>query len=132
MPKRICAKAGCVELIPFTDKYCEVHIEVGNDKRKEQARVYSKSRYDNDPTYQRFYNSAAWKRVRDNVMRDWDYTCRLCWERDGIYTRAVLVDHIIEVRDDWDMRLEYSNLQPLCTKCHNIKTYNERLKREEQ
>lgn len=42
--------------------------------------------------------------------------CRMC--KDAL---ATMVDHILPIRDGGD-RLAYSNLQPLCVKCHARKT----------
>lgn len=75
----------------------------------------------------RFYKSAAWLRLRDEVLRDNHYECQHCLAR-GKYTRAVMVHHVNEVRKRPDLALtrsyrdingtEHINLVPLCFDCH--------------
>jgi 5-methylcytosine-specific restriction endonuclease McrA len=43
-----------------------------------------------------------------------------------------VVDHIIELRDDFSKRLDVNNLQTLCYSCHNKKTKIEKAKREKR
>lgn len=56
----------------------------------------------------------------------------LCQEclRNGITNTADVVDHIIELKDNWELRLEDSNLEPICHNCHNKKTQQEKLNRK--
>ena len=51
-----------------------------------------------------------------------------CLEID-ITKPADVVDHVIELTDDWSKRLDPDNLQSLCHVCHNSKTRHERKKR---
>ena len=41
----------------------------------------------------------------------------------GITEVARVVDHVIELKDNWDLRLDDDNLRPLCQTCHNRKTF---------
>ena len=40
----------------------------------------------------------------------------------GIVKKADLVDHIVPIREDWSKRLDSTNLQSLCYRCHREKT----------
>jgi len=40
------------------------------------------------------------------------------------------IDHIVEIKDDYSLRLEMTNLQTLCRSCHAQKTHRERLERQ--
>lgn len=62
-------------------------------------------------------------------MLQYDYLCQDCL-KDGKYTKADVVDHIVELKDDWSKRLDESNLIPLCHYHHNIKTIEEKKKRK--
>ena len=74
-----------------------------------------------------FYKSDDWLELRDDVMRDAHYECQHCLMH-GIYTKAVMVHHVNEVRKRPDMALsrtyidragqEQINLVPLCFACH--------------
>ena len=50
--------------------------------------------------------------------------CRHCMEQ-GRITQATEVDHIVELRDGGAF-LDRDNLQPLCSECHDAKTYKRR------
>ncbi|MDO7487031.1 HNH endonuclease signature motif containing protein [Peribacillus frigoritolerans] len=47
--------------------------------------------------------------------------CEHCLLMDKV-TPMDVCDHIIELKDDWSLRLDISNLQSLCNSCHNKKT----------
>ena len=83
-----------------------------------------------DNKYRKFYNSKVWKDARHISMLRHDSLCQECL-RNGLYTKADVVDHIVELRDDYSRRLDQSNLEPLCHDCHNKKTYREKQRREE-
>jgi 5-methylcytosine-specific restriction protein A len=61
-----------------------------------------------------------WRRVRLAVL-DTEPCCRVCMSEDRV-TPAVLVDHIVPLDIAPERRLDRTNLQPLCTLCHAIKT----------
>jgi len=65
---------------------------------------------------QRGYD-ATWRKLREAILAE-EPTCRYCDEL-GITTPAQHVDHIIPLHRRPDLRLERTNLQPLCADCHN-------------
>jgi 5-methylcytosine-specific restriction protein A len=56
-----------------------------------------------------------WQQTRKVVLAQ-EPVCRMC--RNAV---ATLVDHIVPIVDGGS-RLEYENLQPLCSRCHVTKT----------
>lgn len=79
-----------------------------------------------------FYNSGAWRVLRDSFMSlKENLLCRRCLVV-GVTTPAEIADHIIEINDNWDRRLDPTNLQPLCWCCHNTKTAEQRTKRNQK
>lgn len=74
-----------------------------------------------------FYGSASWKALRLQVQRECKRTCQGCGKTD---TR-IYVDHIVEMKDG-GAPLERSNLQGVCSRCHALKTANEKRKRLER
>lgn len=44
--------------------------------------------------------------------------CEVC-EANGIITEGNTVHHIVEVKDDWNKRFDWDNLQVVCKECHN-------------
>lgn len=120
-PLKPCNKIGCSNLT--RDKYCEDHIHVADSERKEMHRHYDK--YQRDKQAASFYNSVAWRRVRQAaIMRDHGL-CQECIKYKRV-TTATEVDHIIPIKVDWSLRLTLSNLQSLCHSCHMQKTQNDK------
>lgn len=124
IPKRKCNKNNCNELIDYRNKYCEKHKELINQSNKD----YERYRNERDKTYIQFYQGRVWKSTRKSVMLEMDYLCQECL-RQGYYQQANVVDHIIELKDDWSKRLDKDNLIPLCHSCHNKKTKEEQRRR---
>lgn len=69
----------------------------------------------------RFYNSKAWQDCRRSYISTVFGLCEHCTEP------GYICDHIIEINivniNDPDITLSHSNLQYLCTPCHNKKTF---------
>ena len=65
-------------------------------------------------------NSAAWKRLRAEVLAD-EPLCRACASR-GLVVPATDIDHIINGEGDYSDDNSRANLQPLCHECHSLKT----------
>lgn len=76
----------------------------------------------------RFYKTAEWRNLRENVLQENHFECRMCADR-GIYTRADTVHHVREVRERPELALsrtyldkdgnECEQLVPLCNRHHN-------------
>lgn len=64
-----------------------------------------------------FYDSAAWKRKRAQVLRRDKYMCQDC-KRYGRMREAVEVHHIQHLEDAPELALDASNLVSLCKACH--------------
>lgn len=67
--------------------------------------------------FDEFYNTKAWKRLREKKYCDADGLCERCRER-GIIREGREVHHIVPLDKDWSRRLDYSNLILLCSDCH--------------
>lgn len=66
----------------------------------------------------RFYASAAWKKLRDYKLQMCpDCECPVCLEY-GYSLPASEVHHIVDIDQDWSLRLTYSNLMS-CTHDHH-------------
>ena len=132
----LCNHPGCMTLIPYDQRYCEKHeyrkpLDQADSKERHRInkatyrrRITSK----HEGKYQRFYRSAAWKKLSHHWLM-MHPLCVAC-EARGIYRKGDLVDHITELRDDWSKRLDPSNLQTLCYACHNRKTWREKRRRQ--
>ena len=123
----------CKKLIPYGQSYCKdcapiaaaelEQIKERNAKRK--AQIYNSRR---DPKYLTFYRSKDWKRQSRAKLASVQYKCEARLSGCQIY--ACEVHHIkpIQTEEGWDKRLDWDNLEAVCTSCHNGR-HPEKLKR---
>lgn len=87
-------------------------------ERRDRQAVLRRKQYDKsrrfDP-FHAFYNSKEWRSLRARFIRAYP-VCVHCGHM------ANQVDHIHPIRQNWDRRLDLTNLQPLCQSCHSRKT----------
>lgn len=123
-PKRLCNHAGCSTLVEYNQTYC--------DKHKQEAKQNLYDNYEHRKEiggkYFWFYKTKQWQRL-SRLHRINNPMCEQCL-KNGIVRKADLVDHIIEIRDDWEKRFDEDNLQSLCHSCHWQKTKEEQEKRK--
>lgn len=125
MPKvHMCEEPRCHQVIPFNLRWCKEHAKlhqrfsnISKAKRREMYKKYNK--YKRDPVANAFYQSKAWKAVRQSVVvRD--------YHSSGVTGKVIpnnelIVDHIVPRRlcsDPYDK----SNLWCLERGIHTIKT----------
>lgn len=65
---------------------------------------------------QTLYNSTAWKKLRKQKLTE-SPLCEHCAIVNE-FVIANVVHHIVEVKHDWNKRLDMSNLVSLCNTCH--------------
>lgn len=91
---------------------CHVLVEKG------ACRTHSQQRERERGTRQSRGYDAAYLRLRTWFMSQPENTlCRHC-ERRGRYEPATDCHHVQPIRDRPELRLEPSNLEPLCVACH--------------
>jgi len=109
-----CSKSGCATLT--RERYCADHLFVEEVQTRE-----SNKRYDSvsrDKRSEKFYNSKPWRDLRDLAFKRDKGLCQSCLKQRQ-YKPADVVHHIIEIKSDWEKRLDLENLDSLCHKCHN-------------
>ncbi|MHC5269673.1 HNH endonuclease [Enterococcus sp. LJL98] len=121
IPQKQCNKAGCRNLVNYTVRYCRKHEQV-SEKQNYQDRVAK------DGKYLHFYNGRSW-RTLSRLYRLKNPICEVCL-LNNVIKKADVVDHILEVKDRWDLRLDEKNLQSMCHSCHNTKTAEEKRRRK--
>ena len=72
-----------------------------------------------EASHKRGYD-ATWHKL-SRMVRMEEPLCRHCL-REGRVTAATLVDHIVPLSQRLDLRLDRTNLQSLCVRCHSLKT----------
>lgn len=117
----------CKKLIPVGLQYCDSCRPVVEEQleqyrfekiRKKQA-AYNRRR---DTKYLAFYRSKEWRRLSQVYLQQARYKCEAHIHQDctGL---AVEVHHKkpIQTPEGWDLRLDWDNLEAVCTQCHNAR-----------
>ena len=114
--KKLCSYSGCNVLVDYGTKYCYKH----RTKDKERYKDYRRSRLrdEEEKARQKFYNSPEWKNVRDLVIRKCFGIDIVEYYRTGQIIKGYTVHHIIELKDDWNKRLDINNLIYLSQENH--------------
>lgn len=104
----------CGETIPIQSKCCENCIEYYDKQRTKYNKRYDKVKRVNAE----FYNSQEWKDLRSDVMVKVKGLDLYDYYINHKITKADTVHHIVEVRQDYDRRLDITNLIPLSSSNH--------------
>lgn len=118
MPKNICKFGGCNRIIAGDKKYCDEHELNIEQQRKENYKSYDSNRK-NDREWQ-FYKSKEWLKLRNYIL--FKYFCFdiYCLHVEHRIECANTVHHIIEIREDWNKRLDIGNMFPCSIETHNV------------
>ena len=119
----------CKRLIPAGWSYCpdckpvaEAEREAARERKADYLKKKYNQRYNSrrDPKYSAFYRSKAWRATSKAKLQSCGYQCqaKLPGCQGGM---ACEVHHIIPIQtpEGWDKRLDWENLEPVCTACHN-------------
>ena len=137
MASKPCPRCKC--MIPAGMAYCptckplaEAEAEAARERKSEYYRQKYNRKYNSrrDPKYAAFYRSKAWKAQSRAKLQAVGYRCEV--KADGCTGLAVEVHHIkpIQTPEGWDLRLDWDNLEAVCTACHNA-CHPERFKRKQ-
>ena len=74
--------------------------------------------------FTKMYQSIRWRNRRKRFLLKNPF-CVECL-KNGRFEYADIVDHIIPHKGDWDLFINYDNLQSLCRVCHGKKSVKER------
>ena len=102
--------------------YCHNIIQYGNnckciDKHnKIRHKEYKKYRTDNKE--QVFYNSKDWIRIRDYVRIHYNSIDVYVLYKTGRVECGDIVHHVVEIKDNWDKRLDVNNLIYVSSSTH--------------
>lgn len=118
----------CKRMIPHGLPYCaecapiaaaqraEAQERKAEHKRQQYNQKYNRRR---DPKYTAFYLSKEWKITSRTKLQQAKYKCEA--KLEGCQGLAVEVHHIkaLKTPEGWEHRLDWDNLQAVCTACHN-------------
>lgn len=125
----------CKRLMPYGPAYCKdcapiAQAELEAVKELNLKRKMARYNSRRDPKHLTFYRSKAWKAQSRARLKAAGYKCEA--KLEGCQGMAVEVHHIkpIQTPEGWDLRLEWSNLEAVCTACHNGR-HPEKLRRQQ-
>lgn len=107
--KRPCLHPGCKLLLAFGTSYCEPHRKAKQQNQDARRGTANERGY-----------TGAWQKARYHYLLAHPL-CRM-HEHQGRLEVATVVDHIIPHKGDKDLFWDSKNWQPLCKRCHDIKT----------
>lgn len=107
-PKMPCAHPGCPALVEPGTHYCVQHKPL----HPEYTRPAAKRGY-----------SSKWQRASKKFLQSHPL-CAECMKQ-GRYTKATVVDHIVPHRGDQKLFWDQNNWQAMCKTCHDKKTWDE-------
>lgn len=92
---------------------------------KEQCQIkYMTSIHHRDEKIQKFRNSQKWRNCREDIKRRDKYICVYCYYNKKAKRRFnwinLSVHHIVPLEEDFERRLDESNLITLCRDDHEL------------
>lgn len=115
----------CGEVVEMIIKFCTVcrqpmqyngHSRCSNCRNRLETKGGYDKLYKRNKKIDRFYHSREWKELSRSILLKANASGKGCADCGGLATE---VHHDVEVKDDWERRLDPTNLIPLCTSCHN-------------
>lgn len=120
IPKKICVFGNCQELVNYPNKYCKKHklemIKKKKEKNKKRMKIYDQERKDDKEW--KFYKTREWKILRISVLNFYAGLDLYFYYMENKIVYANTSHHIIEIRDDWDKRLDFENQFPCTSESH--------------
>lgn len=108
----------CGKKILIEEKFCAECKSKEEIYKKERYKKYQNSR--KDKKEQQFYNSKEWKSKREFVLSKYNYIDIYAYYTDGTITVSDTVHHIVEIKEDYNKRLEVLNLFCCSKESHKL------------
>lgn len=117
---KFCNASGCKNLIPITDQYCADHLYLTTDRGANRHAQYDdKIRHGKDAQLTAFYHSPAWRMKRTYIIAKYHGIDVYAYYVHHQIIPATLPHHIVELREDWSLRLADDNLIPVSAASHS-------------
>lgn len=110
MLKKTCK---CGKIIKYSEQYCDTC----NDSRKDYYKHYDNNYRDKKSAA--FYNSIEWEKTRRFILGKYKDLDLYAYYIGKELVHADTVHHIEELKDNWDRRLDITNLFPLSSSNHS-------------
>lgn len=103
-----CSWNGCTKIVNSDIQYCDKHRVLYEKQNKIRFKEYRLKREDSRENS--FYNTKLWKIVREEAIRRYFNIDVLEYYATGKIVPGTTVHHIVEVKEDWNMRIKMDNL----------------------
>lgn len=128
--KKLCGRSGCNLIIDYGQTYCDKHQKEFDERQKQRHSEYKRQR--EDKREQAFYCSEAWMKTKDYVKTKYKGLCIWSYHIDNKIIFCDVVHHIVELKEDWELKLNEDNLIPLSKSIHQeVHSVMRQNKREE-
>lgn len=128
---KYCNRAGCSRLVPQGSRYCETHTVNKTEENRQRHREYDA--HCRDQRAKAFYNSTAWRRVRERVLARDNHIDVYMYIAEHRIIQADTVHHIVELSEDYSRRCDMDNLISISEETHSMisKAYKDNAKKAE-
>lgn len=109
---KICENMLCRQ--PHRQRKSSYCANCTEERNRERNREYNTRRAE----HHAFYDSKEWRELRAIKLAQ-NPVCEVCWEKGRLTMDKLLVHHVVELTQDYGLRLTLSNLQTVCVPCHN-------------
>jgi 5-methylcytosine-specific restriction protein A len=107
-------------MLTTAEKYCPTCKAKAEAKFKGYSNLYEQARKVWDEQYRKFYNSQEWRTFRLEVLKGSPF-CQC-----GKFGSAC--HHVEPLKDNWERRLDPTNIVTMCSSCHASHELQERNK----
>lgn len=117
----------------MTESEYKAQRERNRQRNAKQYNAHTRYGKDSKCKYMEFYHSKEWRNKRKQVLLRDKYLCQSCLRKGYVNPvkkgQRFYVHHIIELKDDWEKRLDINNLETVCAECHLESHRGQRRKR---
>ena len=108
----------CGKIIDYSNRYCDDCAKKNEEYKAQRYKYYDNNIRDKQSTA--FYNSIEWEATRTDVLRTYKGLDLYEYYINKKIVYADTVHHIVELKEDWNRRLDLSNLFPLTSSNHSM------------
>ncbi len=108
----------CGKVIDYSKQYCDDCTRKNEEYKAQRYKYYDNNIRDKQSTA--FYNSLEWEATRAEVLRNHKGLDLYEYYINKKIVYADTVHHIVELKENWNRRLDISNLFPMSSSTHSM------------
>lgn len=109
---------SCGKKIEYSLGKCDECKAKAEESKKARQKKYRDSKTKDKEMM--FYNTREWNRLRTYIVNSYLNMSVYSYYKTGQVVDSQVVHHMVEVRDNWDRRLDKFNLIPVTKKEHQL------------